>query len=66
MCEYLQKRYIYIYILFYRLGSKGETKLNETYHKCEQNQLKDFYKNLEKFYKRMYEQARIHAEGIGA
>ncbi|KAI4489783.1 hypothetical protein M0804_003965 [Polistes exclamans] len=48
------------------LGSKGETKLNETYHKCEQNQLKDFYKNLEKFYKRMYEQARIHAEGIGA
>ncbi|XP_015180446.1 PREDICTED: uncharacterized protein LOC107068506 isoform X2 [Polistes dominula] len=49
------------------LGSKEQMAINETsYHKCEQNQLKDFYKNLEKFYKRMYEQAKMHAEGIGA
>ncbi|XP_043672831.1 spermatogenesis-associated protein 6 isoform X2 [Vespula pensylvanica] len=48
------------------LGSKVKTvdNVNETYHKCEQNQLKDFYKNMEKFYKRMYEQARMHAEEI--
>ncbi|XP_035730975.1 uncharacterized protein LOC118445498 isoform X2 [Vespa mandarinia] len=50
------------------LESKVKTvdNINETYYKCGQNQLKDFYKNMEKFYKRMYEQARKHAEGINA
>lgn len=38
--------------------------INDIYSKVEQNQMKNLYKNLENFYKKMYEEAKLHAEKI--
>ncbi|KAK2586554.1 hypothetical protein KPH14_011442 [Odynerus spinipes] len=50
------------------LGSREKVlqDINDSCSKLEQNQMKYFYKNLEKFYKRMYEQAKLHAEEMDA
>lgn len=45
-------------------NEKMQQNVNHTYSKLEHQEMKNFYKNLEKFYKRMYEQAKLHAEEI--